>query len=184
MEYYIGRYTRTDGHGGGARTTASAPRRPDRLIITLLLLLLLLLRTTTIIILRTNTAEYGRPPLDPPARPSRRPGRSKYLKYFNRRPGGSTPRPAGSRDYIRSKILSFHITHCDGYHTKAIKGSDNGSQTGPNSNRVCSVYLPSVRISRVVYYGSYRNKRPLKLHIKNQTLLKSILPPQNIRWKN
>jgi len=85
----------------------------------------------------THTAEYGRPSLDPaPAHPHRRPGRSKYLKYFNRRSGAS-PRVPPVRVTIQSKILSFHITHCDGYHTKAIKGSDNGSQMGPNSNCVC-----------------------------------------------
>lgn len=68
-----------------------------------------------------------------------------YLEYFNRRPGvspsppphrGRCPRTYGFA-WLRSKILSFHITHCDGYHTKAIKGSDNGSQMGPNSNCVC-----------------------------------------------
>lgn len=46
-----------------------------------------------------------------------------------------------------------------------------------------SVYLPSVQISRVVYYGSYRNKRPLKLHIKNQMLLKSIFHPKTSEEK-
>lgn len=86
--------------------------------------------------LRTTHIEYGRPSLNSSSlhRPHRRPY-SKYLKYFNRRSGAS-PRSIGFA-WLWSKILSFHITHCDGYHTKAIKGSDNGSQMGPNSNCIC-----------------------------------------------